>query len=138
MTNYKSEVRSHIPSLIAEVAKTPAPPRRPAVFEVHKLVHRHVREGDTDRHLLLLRLAHRRAPGQRQVAPRVRAVRGPIVLWRLLECPRLLIPLGAVGPEAFQALRATLGVEPREGYRLAAGVDAFHQVLVWRQRRLAA
>src|SRR3984957_8734933 len=40
----------------------PVPPRRPAVFEVHKLVHRHVREGDADRHLLLLRLAHRRAP----------------------------------------------------------------------------
>src|SRR3984957_15744270 len=116
----------------------PVPPRRPAVFEVHELIHGHVRGGDADRHLLLLRLTHRRAPGQRQVAPRVRAVRGPVVLWRLLEGPRLLVPLGSVGSEAFQALRAPLGVEPGEWDRLATRVDAFHQVLVWHQLRLAA
>src|SRR5580704_15453030 len=96
----RSEVWSHTPSLIAEVAK-PCPAAPTSCLEVHELIHGHVREGDADRHLLLLRLAHRRAPGQRQVAPRVRAVRGPIVLWRLLEGPRLLVPLGAVGSEAF-------------------------------------
>jgi hypothetical protein len=52
------------------------------------------------------------------------------VLGRLLECPRLLVPLGAVGSEAFETLSATLGVEPGKGDRLAASVDTFHQVLV--------
>ena len=60
------------------------------------------------------------------------------MLGRLLECSRLLIPLGPVGSEACQALRAPLGVEPREGDRLAAGVDAFYQILVWHQLGLAA
>jgi hypothetical protein len=36
--------------------------------------------------LLRLRPAHRRAQRERQVAPRVCAVRGPVVLGRLLEC----------------------------------------------------
>jgi hypothetical protein len=36
------------------------------------------------------------------------------VLWRLLEGSRLLVPLGAVGSQRLQALRAALGVEPRE------------------------
>src|ERR1700733_6303985 len=116
----------------------PVPPRRPAVLEVHELIHGHVREGDADRHLLLLRLAHRRAPGQRQVAPRVRAVRRPIVLGRLLEGPRLLVPLGSVGSEAFEALLAALLVEAGEGYGLAAGVDAIHERLLGSQLWLAA
>jgi hypothetical protein len=60
------------------------------------------------------------------------------VVGRLLECPRLLIPLGPVAPEAFPALRAPLRVEPRERDRLAAGVDSVHQRLVWSQLRLAA
>jgi hypothetical protein len=47
--------------------------------------------------------------------PRVRAVRGPVVLWRLLECSRVLVPLDAVGQEAFQTLRAALRVEPGKG-----------------------
>ena len=57
---------------------------------------------------------------------------------RLLERPCLLVPLGAVGSKAFQALRATLGVKTREGDRLAAGVDAVHQRLLWSQLGLAA
>jgi hypothetical protein len=36
------------------------------------------------------------------------------------------------------ALRATLGVEPREWNRLTAGVDAFHQIVVRHPLRLAA
>jgi hypothetical protein len=60
------------------------------------------------------------------------------VLGRLLEGSRLLVPLGAVGSKAFQALLGALLVEAGEGDRLATGVDALHQILVWRQLRLAA
>ena len=60
------------------------------------------------------------------------------MLWRLPEGSRLLVPLGSIGSQRLQALCAALGVEPREWNRLAAGVDAFHQILVWRQLRLAA
>ena len=58
------------------------------------------------------------------------------MLGRLLEGPRLLVPLGAVGPQALEALRRALLVEPREWDRLAAGVDAVHQIFVGRQLRL--
>ena len=55
---------------------------------------------------------------------------------RLLEGSRLLVPLGALGPQALQALLGVLLVEPREWDRLAAGVDAVHQIFVGRQLRL--
>ena len=116
----------------------PVLPHRPAVFEVHKLVHRHVREGDADRRLLLLRLTHRRAPRERQAAPRICAVRGPVVLGRLFERPGLLVPLGAVGAQALQTLRRVLLVEAGEGDGLTAGVDAVHQVLLWGKLGLTA
>ena len=48
-----------------------------------------------------------RASGRARTAtdtPRIRAVRGPVVLWLLLEGSRPLVPLDAVGPQAFQAL----------------------------------
>jgi hypothetical protein len=51
---------------------------------------------------------------------------------------RAFVPLGPVGSEAFQALRVPLCVEPRERDRLAASVDAFHQVFVRHQLGLAA
>ena len=60
------------------------------------------------------------------------------MVWRLLERPCLLVPLSAVGSKALQALRTTIGVEPREGDRLAARVDAVHQRLLWSQFGLAA
>jgi hypothetical protein len=42
-------------------------------------------------------------------------VRGPAVVWRLLERPSLLVPLGSIGSQRLQALRAALGVEPQIG-----------------------
>ena len=60
------------------------------------------------------------------------------MLGRLLEGPRLLVPLGSIGSQRLQALRAALGVEPREWDRLAAGVDAVHQRLVGHKGGLAA
>jgi len=36
-----------------------------SVLEVHELIHGHVRQRDADRHLLRLRLTHRRAPRKR-------------------------------------------------------------------------
>jgi hypothetical protein len=66
---------------------------RPVVFQVMELVKGHARQRDADRLDLRLGLADRRAPGQRQIAPRVGAVRGPVVLWRLLEGASLLVPL---------------------------------------------
>jgi hypothetical protein len=59
------------------------------------------------------------------------------VVGRLLEGPRLLVPLGAVGPETLKALLGAPLVEAREWDRLAGGVDAVHQRLLWSQRWLA-
>src|ERR1700722_6132999 len=99
---------------------------------------RQVGQGYADRLLLLLRLTHRGAPRQRQISPRIRAVRGPVVLWRLLEGSRLFVPFGAIGSQRLQTLRATLGVEAGEGNRLSAGGDAVHHIPVRRAFRLAA
>jgi hypothetical protein len=56
-----------------------------------------------------------RAPCKREAPPAIGAVGGPVVVRRLLEGPRLLVPLGAVASEAFQALRAPLGVDRAKG-----------------------
>src|SRR5580693_10425829 len=63
-------------------------------------------------------------------------MRGPAVVGRLLEGASLLVPLGAIGPQRLAALRGARLVEPREWDRLAAGVDAVHQIFVGRQLRL--
>ena len=52
--------------------------------------------------------------------------------------PHLLIPLDAVGAQAFEALQRARLVEAREGNGLAASVDAVHQRLLWGQLGLAA
>src|SRR3984957_16228949 len=84
----------------------PVLPHRPTVLNVHELIYGDIGQREPDRQLLFLGLAHRSAPRERQAAPAVRAVRGPVVVGRLLEGPRLLVPLAAVGSPRLQALRA--------------------------------
>ena len=67
--------------------------RRPAVLEVHELIHGDVGQGDADRHLLRLRLAHRRAPGQRQGPDQADKV------WSTLKSPQRCQPSSGVGME---------------------------------------
>ena len=79
-------VRAPRPARYAGLDRKPRYPSRPShisakldphpllivsVFDIHELIETQVGQRNTDRQLLLLRLTHRRAPGQRQISPRI-------------------------------------------------------------------
>ena len=64
---------------VATKVSNPFRPGRPAVLDVHELVHGQARQRDADRLLLGPGLTHRRAPGDRQIPPAVGAVRRPVM-----------------------------------------------------------
>jgi hypothetical protein len=61
----------------ARLWSNPFRPRRPAVLDVHELIHGQARQRDADRLPLQLGLTYRRPPRDRKVAPRIGAVRRP-------------------------------------------------------------
>jgi hypothetical protein len=80
----------------------------------------------------------RLAPRNGKVLPSVGAMARPVLQWRALECPQVLVLFGLILAKAFQPLGATINIEPSQRYRLPAGVDAIHGLVVGNKPRIAA